>query len=751
MKKIRQAAAVVMTGIFLVTAAGCQTADTAQGESGQTANTVQGESGQTADAESSGKTGQTVDQAVIKAAAEEAESIDDSWSEDEVDSVVTLEGDTAEESGSGVQIDGNTVTAVKGGTYLFRGTLNGQIVVNTDKKTEVRLILDGVTITCEDSAPIDGILAQTITVTLAEDSENVLTDGTEYAYDDASKEEPNAALYAKNNLVINGNGSLTVNANCNYGINAKDSLILAGGTVTVNSVGDGIRGKDSVIILGGTYNVTSQSDGIQSFNDEDDDCGWIYVADGTFVIDAQEDGFQAETLLLTEGGSYQVTTGGGSENGRIHNEEMGGMPGNGGAPGNGGTGGNGGAPGNGAPGGNGGVPENGAAAGNSGAPGNGAPGGNDEAPGNGGTGGNDGAPGNGTPGGNGGVPGNGAAAGNGGGPGNRDTNSSGEERETPPDMEDGTFADGETPPDMGDMTPPGQNDGNSDSGSNADESDDTLDDADDVTDSVSRKGLKAGLLLSISGGTYELNCADDSLHSNGDLTVSGGVFTMATGDDGAHADRTLTVNGGEMEITTCYEGLEGTEIDITGGSVTLTASDDGINAAGDAGAVLVSVSGGILQINASGDGLDSNGDIVMTGGEVYVSGPTGDGNGSLDYSGECRIDGGLLFLAGSTGMLQNPGEDSGQNTITVVYSEQQEAGTEVSLRTADEAVIASFTPAKAYASIQVSAPELDDGTVVSLYSGEEKLGEITVSGSVTVADETGAETSARTMGGMGGR
>lgn len=709
MKKIRQAAAVVMTGILLVTAAGCQTADTAQGESWQTANTVQGESGQTADAESSGETGQTVDQSVIKAVAEEAESIDDSWSEDEVDSVVTLEGDTAEESGSGVQIDGNTVTVVKGGTYLFRGTLNGQIVVNTDKKTEVRLILDGVTITCEDSAPIDGILAQTITVTLAEDSENVLTDGTEYAYDDASQEEPNAALYAKNNLVINGNGSLTVNANCNYGINAKDSLILAGGTVTVNSVGDGIRGKDSVIILGGTYNVTSQSDGIQSFNDEDDDCGWIYVADGTFVIDAQEDGFQAETLLLTEGGSYQVTTGGGSENGRIHNEEMGGMPGNGG------------------------VAENGAGAGNGEAPGNGATRGNGGAPG-----GNDGAPGNGAPGGNGGVPENGAAAGHGGGPGNRDTNSSGEERETPPDM--------------GDMTPPGQNDGNSDRGSNAYESDDdTLDDADDVTDSVSRKGLKAGLLLSISGGTYELNCADDSLHSNGDLTVSGGVFTMATGDDGAHADGTLTVNGGEMEITTCYEGLEGTEIDVTGGSVTLTASDDGINAAGDAGAVLLSVSGGILQINASGDGLDSNGDIVMTGGEVYVSGPTGDGNGSLDYSGDCRIDGGLLFLAGSTGMLQNPGEDSGQNTITVVYSEQQEAGTEVSLRTADEAVITSFTPAKAYASIQVSAPELADGTVVSLYSGEEKLGEITVSGSVTVADETGAETSVRTMGGMGGR
>ena len=77
----------------------------------------------------------------------------------------------------------------------------------------------------------------------------------------------------------------------------------------------------------------------------------------------------------------------------------GGTGGNGGAPGNGGTGGNDGAPGNGAPGGNGGVPENGVGAGN------------------------------------GGAPGNGAGAGNGGGPGNGDTNSSGEERETPPEPE----------------------------------------------------------------------------------------------------------------------------------------------------------------------------------------------------------------------------------------------------------------------------------------------------------------------------
>ena len=42
-------------------------------------------------------------------------------------------------------------------------------------------------------------------------------------------------------------------------------------------------------------------------------------------------------------------------------------------------------------------------------------------------------------------------------------------------------------------------------------------------------------------------------------------------------------------------------------------------------------SGGHTEIDAEGDGIDANGILTVSGGETYVSGPTGDGNGALDY------------------------------------------------------------------------------------------------------------------------
>ena len=77
-----------------------------------------------------------------------------------------------------------------------------------------------------------------------------------------------------------------------------------------------------------------------------------------------------------------------------------------------------------------------------------------------------------------------------------------------------------------------------------------------------------------------LDCADDGLHANGNLTVSDGFFAIASGDDGIHADAAVVVASGAIDISQSYEGIEGLSIDITGGTVQLTASDDGLNAAG---------------------------------------------------------------------------------------------------------------------------------------------------------------------------
>lgn len=253
------------------------------------------------------------------------------------------------------------------------------------------------------------------------------------------------------------------------------------------------------------------------------------------------------------------------------------------------------------------------------------------------------------------------------------------------------------------------------------------------------KGLKAGTLLTVNGGSFQLDCADDAIHANGDISIAGGSFSISTGDDGFHADETLLISGdetllisgGETDISRSYEGLEGSAVEISGGSVTLMASDDGVNAAGGSdgeegvfGAdrfsssdCFIRITGGSLWVDAGGDGLDSNGDIIMEGGTVLVNGPTNNGNGALDYAGEMTVSGGTLAAAGSSGMAQSPGSGSAQPSLTVFYSSSQPSGTLVSLTDPDGNLIFSFTPSKEYQSIVISTPQLATETSYTLSSG----------------------------------
>lgn len=74
---------------------------------------------------------------------------------------------------------------------------------------------------------------------------------------------------------------------------------------------------------------------------------------------------------------------------------------------------------------------------------------------------------------------------------------------------------------------------------------------------------------------------------------------------------------------------------------------------------------------AGGDGIDSNGDLNVSGGEIYVSGPTSDGDSALDYDGAATITGGTIVASGYSGMAQNFGSDSTQGcTCTVTMGGQ---------------------------------------------------------------------------------
>lgn len=232
---------------------------------------------------------------------------------------IKLEGNAITVEGSGVTVNGTTATITAAGRYSLGGVLNdGQIIVNTEDKETVWLVLNGAEITCSTSAPIYVINAEKTVITLAEGTENYVADGNSYTFESAETDEPNAAIFSHDDLTLNGNGALTVNASYNHGIVSKDDLKITGGTLTVNAVNDGIKGQDSIAVNAGTITVNAGGDGLQANNTEDTEKGYIVIEGGTLKITAGLDAVQAATRLVVSSGTIAITSGGGSSNGVSH-------------------------------------------------------------------------------------------------------------------------------------------------------------------------------------------------------------------------------------------------------------------------------------------------------------------------------------------------------------------------------------------------------------------------------------------------
>lgn len=300
--------------IFSVSLAGCRLLGNAEGSSAMTGGTSAGDTNGGESAAGSGDgSGTTASAAPVEVTygTEDTSAAYDAASA----TAIVFSGSTMSIQGSGASAKGSVLTISAAGTYILSGTLTaGQVVVDAGKEDTVRLILNGVSITCANSAPLYAKKAAKTILTLADGTQNALTDGASYTFPDAETDEPSAAVFSKNDLTINGGGTLTVTGQYNNGIASKDVLTITGGTIRVTAAGDGLRGKDGVAIQNGTFTIDAGTDGIKSTNDTDADKGWISLDGGTYSITAANDGVQAETVLQIAAGTYTLKTGGGSAN-----------------------------------------------------------------------------------------------------------------------------------------------------------------------------------------------------------------------------------------------------------------------------------------------------------------------------------------------------------------------------------------------------------------------------------------------------
>ena len=158
-------------------------------------------------------------------------------------------------------------------------------------------------------------------ISLEEGTANSIIDGEKYVLTDGATDEPNAAIFSKDDLTINGTGKLTIHGNYNNGITSKDDLKVTGGNIKIYSADDGLVGRDMVAVKDGTITIEASGDAVKATNDEDSTKGIISIEGGTFDLKAKKDGIQAETAVLISNGSFNITSGGGSVNGTKKAEE----------------------------------------------------------------------------------------------------------------------------------------------------------------------------------------------------------------------------------------------------------------------------------------------------------------------------------------------------------------------------------------------------------------------------------------------
>lgn len=241
----------------------------------------------------------------------ETQELTGEWSE--YAAKITLDDSKITIEGKGVTNTNNSITIKSEGTYYITGSISdGNILIETNKTDDVQLVLDNCSITSKTTAPINGIEADKLTITLADNSENSITDSSSYTqFTDTESSEPDGAIFTKTDLVINGNGKLVVNANYSDGIVSKDGLKIINANIEINSADDAIRGKDYVAINNANITIDAKGDGIKSTNSEDTELGYIAIEGGIISIEAEADGIQAETVLnIASNPKINITTNG---------------------------------------------------------------------------------------------------------------------------------------------------------------------------------------------------------------------------------------------------------------------------------------------------------------------------------------------------------------------------------------------------------------------------------------------------------
>ena len=609
---------------------------------------------------------------------------------------ITLAEDNISIDGTGATSDGNIVTITSGGQYEISGTLlEGQIQINTKNESDkVELVLAGVELSNGKECAIYEKQAGQVTITLAKDSDNVISSGEESMYEKALEEakESNsivensettesenatanpeetpssegteiaqevatttkAAIYAKDALTVSGEGNLKVNGYLNNGIQSKKDLEILSGTITVTASNDGIKSGANLEVSDGTVTTTTVGDGIDASEN-------MTVSNGIFTIKTGDGAGEVKNMgnIMPDMKKNEETASDTDTTKKDSTKETATIE--------------------------------------------------------------------------------------------KDTEDKTDETTQEQQFKDRKFGGGRHDFAQQDST---EDSGVSQKGIKSGMTL-TIDGgsfAFDTTDD----SIHSNDVVVVNNGNIEIATGDDGIHADNSLTINDGNINITQAYEGLEATE-IVINNGDIDVTSSDDGINAGGGDSgfnMGGFGKQEENSDADSAQTETTDTeetvdpVITIKGGDIYVNADGDGIDSNGSIYITGGNVYVDGPANSGNSAIDIgtenNGICQITGGTVVGIGYSGMAEAMDSSSTQYSLLYAFDSEVSEGTEIVITDEDGKEVASVTTVKSCDSIIYSSKELTQGATYTITAGDQS-GELTLDESYT----TNATSSGR-GGGHGG-